>query len=56
MQQYMFIGTFDGSITVVCAQKEDIKDEEDEKDHTAQYYTQHQAMRKTTDKKTWWRP
>ncbi len=56
MQQYMFIGTFDGSITVVCAQKEDIKDEEDEKDHNAQYYTQHQAMRKTTDKKTWWRP
>jgi hypothetical protein len=54
VQQFMFVGTFDGSITVACAQKEDTADDDDDDEPTSAQYTQHQAF-KRLEAKTWWR-
>ena len=55
VQQFMFVGTLDGSITVACAQREENIDNEDDEESSSAHYTQHQAFKKQ-DTKSWsWR-
>jgi WD40 repeat protein len=54
IQQFMFVGTQDGSITVACAQREDGADDEEEDTPSSAQYTQHQAL-KRKETKSWWR-
>ncbi len=54
IQQFMFVGTQDGSITVACAQREEGLDDDDEETPTSAQYTQHQAVT-TKETKSWWR-
>ena len=49
----MFIGTFDGSITVACAQRDTDDDYDEEEDQASAQYTQHQALKKQ-ETTTWW--
>lgn len=61
-KQFMLVGTFDGSITVVCSQPfiddshqqppASQRNMDDSNTHYA--YTQHQVV-KTNDEKTWWK-
>lgn len=54
VQQFMFVGTQDGSITVACAQREESADEDDDDETSSAQYTQHQAFKKN-ETKSWWR-